>query len=194
MLAHILRSLHGVWRLAMLDERGMDSIENTHEGFWRSFLAAVVLLPVFFLLIAMERPPPGLEPPPTFRLIAVESIGYIVKWTAFPLAALPMVSGLKRDGRYFGFIAALNWAQVIEMIPGLILIALTHTVLPESAAGTAQFALLAAFLMYEWYITKISLDISGLAAAGLTFVSFAIWLFLMSSIQMLLYSAQLPPN
>lgn len=192
MLEHIARSIQGVWRLAKLDAGGAQQIDNTLEGFWRSFIAAIILLPAFFLLVSMDEPPPGLTEPSTFRAIAVESIGYVVKWTAFPLAAIPMIAGLGRNDRYFGFIAALNWAQVIEMVPALVLIFLSQTVLPPEVTGTLQFMLLAVFVLYEWYIAKTMLDVPGLAAAGLIFVSFAIWFFLMIMIQMLTYGGQVP--
>lgn len=192
MLEHIARSIHGVWRLALLDTSGAQQIENTLEGFWRSFIAAIILLPAFFFLVSLDEPPPGLAEPSAFRAIAVESIGYVVKWTAFPLAAIPMVAGLDRNDRYFGFIAALNWAQVIEIVPALTMIFLTQTVLPPEMAAPAQIALLAAFVLYEWYIAKTMLDVSGLAAAGLIFVNFAIWFFLMIMIQMLTYGGQVP--
>ena len=45
-IPEIVRSVYGVWRLARFDAIGMEWLDRTDEGFWRSFRVAILLLPV----------------------------------------------------------------------------------------------------------------------------------------------------
>ncbi len=58
-VAFFTRSLTGALRLARFDAGGMAAFDVSFEGFWRSFWAAGLVLPlyIFFLAINFEGTP-----------------------------------------------------------------------------------------------------------------------------------------
>ena len=49
-----LRALYGAYRLARLDAGGMAYFDSSIGGFWRSFFAAVLVVPFYALLLVMR--------------------------------------------------------------------------------------------------------------------------------------------
>src|SRR6185437_6240761 len=78
--------LAGAWRLARLDRNGMRYFEATLDGFWRSFQAAAVAAPIYLILVLLRTDDHPLSSDPV-RATLIEAIGYVIDWTAFPLAA-----------------------------------------------------------------------------------------------------------
>ena len=85
-LAEIGPALYGAWRLAHLDPDGMRYFGSSVTGFWRSFRVAVLAAPLWIIILAVS-----LAPLPAtggwFRLVVAQTIGYVIQWVAFPLAA-----------------------------------------------------------------------------------------------------------
>ena len=55
----------------------------------RSFWAAAICYPGFVVLLLLRLSAADVHAPAVYRILLVESIGYVVGWCAFPLAALP---------------------------------------------------------------------------------------------------------
>lgn len=166
----IARSVYGAWRLARLDPGGMRCFDGTEESFWRSFFAAAIVAPAYALLTGMtySQLPPGSS---VFRITIVECIAYVIGWTAFPLAAVYLTRMVDRGGRYFAYITAYNWSQVISTVLLLAVSFLGQTVVPGPLAPLLGLAAIAVILAYEWYIARTALNCAGLFAAGFVAVS-----------------------
>ncbi|MCZ6467897.1 MAG: hypothetical protein O6829_11555, partial [Alphaproteobacteria bacterium] len=106
-------SLYGAYRLARFDARGMTYFETSLAGFWRSFYAAVIVAPVFAVLLAMRYAAGG-EATDEVRFASVEAIAYVIAWVAFPLVMVSLARLLDREERYLGYIVAYNWASVLQ--------------------------------------------------------------------------------
>src|SRR5262245_44712329 len=106
------RGIAGAWRLARLDPGGFRYFDLSEEGFWKSFQAALVAAPLFIVLILLRTEDHPLSADP-LRAIFIEAIGYVVGWTAYPLAAWYLASALGKGQRYIAYIIAYNWANVI---------------------------------------------------------------------------------
>ena len=109
-------ALTGALRLARGDPGGLAYFDASEEGFWHSFRAAVFCYPLYLILLAFPielGTPPELDP---WRVLAVETIHYVISWVAFPLLMLPLVDWLQRSNRYFGFMVAYNWCQVPQTV------------------------------------------------------------------------------
>lgn len=86
-------SLLGAYRLAHFDPRGMSCFNTSVEGVWRSFLAAVIVAPLFAVLLAVVYP--TMDPAPDVaRFVIVEIEGYVVSWVAYPLVIAWMTQRL----------------------------------------------------------------------------------------------------
>ena len=104
-----------------------------------------------------------------FRILLVESIGYVVSWTAFPLVILAFCHWLERDEQSLGFITAYNWSQVLQTVLGLIGLGAV-VALPTTPGLTVYFVVLVARLVYEWFIARTALEAGGVAAAAVVLI------------------------
>ena len=88
-LTEVSHGLYGAWRLAWRDKQAMKWFDCTREGAIRSFWAAAICYPGFVVLLLLRLSPTDLTAPAVYRILLVESIGYVVGWCAYPLSALP---------------------------------------------------------------------------------------------------------
>ncbi|TVR99964.1 MAG: hypothetical protein EA406_01710 [Rhodospirillales bacterium] len=165
--AEAATSLYGAWRLAHLDTGGMAYFNVSVTGFWRSFLAAVLVAPLFALLLSVVYP--GLEDPPDVaRFASAESIGYVIAWVTYPLVMAWMTKRLGCWDRFIGYIVAYNWAAVLQnalFIPVNIL--WISGMIPPEAGFLVWLAAFAAILIYLWFIARTALGVAPLAASGI---------------------------
>ena len=159
--------LFGAWRLAHLDPRGMQYFDTTIEGFWRSFWAAAIAAPAFALMVALKLSVRTFEVD-LLRFVMVEAIGYVILWTAFPLAAWYLLLALGRANRYPGYIVAYNWATVLQFVVTLPIAALiAANGLPTPITAFLRLAILAALLYYQYFVARTALEVDMPIAAGL---------------------------
>jgi hypothetical protein len=158
-------ALSGLFRLARGDHRGLLLFDRSHAGFWRSFRAAILSYPLYLVLLTMRVSSADWQRAGGLRIVTVESIGYVIAWTAFPLAMLSVTRRIGRADRFFDFMVPYNWYQ----LPQSGLFVLVGAV---AASGTAHagavhaltIAAAAAALGFEWYLARITLDTTRSAA------------------------------
>lgn len=165
-IPEIVRSVYGIWRLARFDAIGMDWLDRTDEGFWRSFRVAILLLPVEIILNAMivsqlpNREPAG-------YIIVVAGLAYVISWTGFPVVSRPLIVALGRSERYAAYITALNWSRIL-----IYAVALPLMLLSVSTTSPIVSILLLAFYLawgaYHFFITRTALDLDIIPSIGLT--------------------------
>jgi hypothetical protein len=171
-------ALTGALRLARGDPSGMACFDVSEAGFWRSFRAGVLCFPLYLVLLnfPIEIGEPAAVD--VASMFAVETIHYIISWVAFPLLMLPLVDRLRRGDRYFGFMVAYNWCQVPQTV-AFTAVALLGAVGLLAADGVVIADLIVGLtaLVYEWYVSRVALAVSGPQAAlviiadvGLAFV------------------------
>lgn len=173
-LAEIGPALYGAWRLAHLDPDGMRYFDRSVTGFWRSFRVAVLAAPLWIIILAVS-----LAPLPAtggwFRLVVAETIGYVIQWVAFPLAAFYLTYLTDRQREYFVFITALNWASLIQLgvqMPADVLA--NVPLMPADLGAILVWGAQLAALVYEWFITRTALRLSGFGAVGFVVVDYLI--------------------
>src|SRR5690606_33630053 len=115
LLAYVAQNLAGAWLLMRGRPEGLNRLDLSLEGFWRSFAAIVLVAPAallaalsqgWFADAAAAGAPPDPNLPLTLLALAVD-------WTAFPLLFAVLARPLGLGARYVPFIAARNWAAVI---------------------------------------------------------------------------------
>ncbi len=161
-----IRSLHGVWRILLRDPAAMSYFNTSLEGYWRSFFAAVLILPFYVYLVQVDAAVSGKAVADPFRRWLIEASAYALQWTLWPLIAFHATKRIGCGDRYVHYIVAYNWAQPILFVPFFLLIGF---VMPNSKAIAAQFYGLVwlAVVAFEWFLTWKVLQISALRAAGL---------------------------
>ena len=168
----IAYGLYGAWRLARLDPAGMNVLDRSLEGFWKSFFAAVLAAPAHVLFFLLQLAELEVSAGP-LRVVAVESLIYVISWLAFPFAMFYLAESLGRAKEYPGFIVAYNWAQLIQLLfvlPAGLVIASGW--LSDPIANLLYLGVLAAVLGYEWFIARTALGLRGGGAAGVVALAF----------------------
>lgn len=160
-------AIFGAWRLAHFDAGGLQFFENTVEAFWRSFFAALLVLPIYVIMFVLRARVPEITSGP-FTVLVVESIAYVIAWTAFPLAMFYLASHLGLSKSYCRYIAAYNWARVLQITLFVTVAAVAHTgILPRGIAELLSVAVMIAIMSYQWFIARAALEVTPPVAVGI---------------------------
>ncbi|WP_181699800.1 hypothetical protein [Chthonobacter albigriseus] len=119
----ISRSTGAAWALFKGDPQGLRQLDLSFSGFWRSFGVIVLILPAFGIALAAERQhilaatPVDAETFPASAFLVASLVTLILDWLDYPilLALLARPLGLQRT--YVPLIVALNWAQLLAVLP-----------------------------------------------------------------------------
>lgn len=170
----MVSGLYGAWRLLWLDAGGLRYFNNSLEGFWRSFYAAVLVAPLMAIFLAVRYG--GMETEiSVLRFAAIETVQYVMLWVAFPLAMVGIARAIDRSRNYLVYIIAYNWATVwqnVVFLPGIVLISMG--VVGGPAGQFLSYALVAAVLAYVWVVTRLALGVGGGMATMLVLVDLAL--------------------
>ncbi len=162
--AEIRRGLLGALAILKGEADAMARFDLTVDGFFKSFTAIVLAAPGYLVLVLLrlEREPVALAPLLFFLL---ETLGYVLGWLAFPVAAGVVLYLLRQGSRFVPLVVAANWAAVLQVA----FLAAAHLValaLPlELAAPLTTVAVLSA-LFYQWLVVKTALEAPGGIAVG----------------------------
>jgi hypothetical protein len=168
--AETLRSIYAVWRLLRADRSAVALLDDSPEGFVKSFFAAVLVLPLWVLHEWMQLSDEQIAPG-ALGLVAIEGLTYAISWMAFPVAMIFVSEAMNRGLHYYRHIVAWNWAVVIQAIFVVPLAVIATEV--EALTGLLLFAQIAIFL-YQWYVTRTTLEIDAFPAIGVVFVGWTL--------------------
>ena len=177
-LSEIIRSLYGALHLARGDTSGMAFFNATEQGFWRSFTAAILIAPLFALLLTIRYHvnEAGVS---LLRFTAIETIAYVVSWVAFPLLLYHLTDILGTGHRFIRYIVAYNWASVLQNLLYLPFALLVEAHLVQGAGSTFfGIILLGLVLLYTWFVTRTALEVTNLLAAGLVMIDLVLIIFI----------------
>jgi len=172
-LAEILRSLHGAWRLLLLDRRAITAFDPSPHAALRSFWVVVVTLPLYLANTAISLDPTG-ELSTTRGLLA-DLVDYALSWVIPLIVFYALVRWYGRGERFWLLVSALNWTQIIQAVGSLIATGLflaagtlvdpnaveSAPAVPTLIAGLVALLamfLFAAMLAYEWYVAWVTLE------------------------------------
>lgn len=155
----------GALRLARGDRGGLSYFDRSADGFWRSFRAAVISYPLYLALLSMRVTVPEWEASGTLLIITVETIAYVIAWTAFPLLMLVLTQRIGRSHRFFDFMVPYNWSQLPQSALFVLVGLETESgVLGAEPAQAIEVAAAVAVLVYEWFIARVALETNAGAA------------------------------
>jgi hypothetical protein len=170
-LREMSSGIFGAWRLARLDPGAMVWFDRSPGGVKRSFWAAAICFPGFILLLAMRVSSEDWAHSGVAHILLVETIGYVVGWAAFPLAALAFCRWLGRAERGYDFVAAYNWAQILITIFFVAVAAIGAVgLVPDEIADVLSIVALILALLYEWFIARVAVGIGAAVASALVLI------------------------
>ncbi len=162
LLNYILYSLSAAWKLVRIDPRAMEYFDLSSDGFWKSFWAIAVIIPIFCLNLLNTA---GSDTPQPF----ISSIVYLV--TGLPVTAVVMyyfTRFMDISDHYVSMIIAYNWLNALTFNIVVIATILIIALLPSSQLVLFIILLLRFYLggYVAWFMFVKSLRISGWLAIG----------------------------
>jgi len=167
------RSLRGTLDLLHSRAEGLKSFDMSERGFWRSFAAIWLTLPAYVVSLAFERLRLGLLEPDRSLLgniwiDLVVALGHVAGFVALPLAMIWITRSLNLTKAYVPFVIVTNWITVMGLLvlslPAMLLL-LDWATPPLASVFSLAFAVI--IVRMQWFATKATLGVSGLAAFGI---------------------------
>jgi len=171
------RSLSSVLKLMLHDRTGLAGINNTAQGFWRSFSAIILIAPLYLLISGINWEPDAMQAnsaADTFSMLK-SLVTLSLQWALWPLIMVYATRWLGLGQHFSRYVIVYNWSNVL-IIAGLAIPTLLFkfTLLPLEAALMLT-GLLQIFSFYlEWYLTRLSLETNGLIAGAIVLGNFVL--------------------
>ena len=164
------QSVRGSIRVLRFDPDALDAFNLTLEGYWRSFYAAAILLPLYVAyLLALPIP----QEAGAGRFWLIEAINYPLIWTLWPLISFYVCRGAGLSEKYATYITVHNWAQIF-LLGGQLLIVLLAIAMDPAGPGAGLVAVTwIAVLVAETLIVRFTLGVpwpQAITIEGLAFV------------------------
>lgn len=162
-----LRSaLTGTLRFACGDRSALRYFDRSLDGFWRSFRAAFLAYPLYLLLLTMRTSFAQWQSTGGWTIIGIETIAYVITWTAFPLIMLRFTRWLGREEHFFDFMVPYNWCQLPQSFLAVVIgIEAGSGLFSVAAIRLVDFVGAIAILVYEWFVARVALQTTrGMAA------------------------------
>lgn len=166
MLREALLGVGGAFRLAQFDARGLLFMNLSRGGAARSFWAAAIVAPAYVALLLLRAAPAAPDESLLLRA-ALETLNYVVGWTALPVALSYLLREPEQAARFPAFLCAWNWSVVVQMaayLPAGIIADLGA--LPAAAGDGLMLGVAMAMMYYQWFIVRLTLGLAPLAAMG----------------------------
>jgi len=181
--AEISRSLDGTMQLLRGSRAGLDRLDVSLEGFWRSFLGILLVAPIYFMVVLAERRltlEHSLALPEDFddaRFAAAKIFGLGLEWLVFPLVVAALARPLSVQRSYVPYMVAYNWSSVLAtalLAPPTLLWALG--LLGGEVALLSTLVLLAVVLRFRFLLAKVALGVDATTAGLLVALEFCLGL------------------
>ena len=176
--AEVERSLRAAWDLFLDRPDAMDGFDLSEEGFWRSFRAIALVVPLFVLgLLAQLRLTDTWAQGLGFWVL--NGILLVLDWFAFPLLLALVAGPLGIGRRYAAFIIARNWASVwaYALMGAISFLVVLGLIGPESGMLLIGIAWLVV-LYYAFIVARRGLEAGILLAVGVVIADTALSLTL----------------
>jgi hypothetical protein len=182
--AYVSRSVDAAFDLVVRDERAWSKFDLTTDGFYRSFAAMLIVLPLNVITDVIDdqfeiaerlRQGGSTMDQPAYGLgdAMFSTMALSIKWLLFPIAMIFLLRYLGLAQRYSALIIAHNWTTVVIWLlylPPFLLhvagfISLTQLI-------DLNLILLGFTLYYRFYVAQTALGTTWLLAAGIAMIDF----------------------
>jgi hypothetical protein len=184
--AYIRHALGAAWRVARFDKDAIAEFDATYGGFYRSFAAMFVCLPLYLLILIAERridllgaARANARVSTSFDYYAIEGISYLAGWLMLPLAMLAISPLIGTNARYVPFVVAYNWGTCVVFavlaVPYVLYLA---GALPANGILFVFYIAQVFGLVYRWRIARDGLQVSAFTASGIVILDVVLGLLL----------------
>ena len=176
----IRENLAGAWLVMNGDSDGLERMDTTIEGFWRSFGAIVLLIPIFALSVLGDRQlATDLDLADKVRPVPVEALILLVEWMLFPALMALFARPAGYTSRYVPFIVARNWSSVVtSAFFAIPLLAYLGGIVSVQMLFLFVYIILGAVGYFSYRIARTALQASPGLAAGIVAAEFGLSLMI----------------
>lgn len=178
-------ALWAAGRLLRFDPNAWRSFDDSPETFWKSFWAALPVLPFYVLMLALHFASLAPDGQPLragwLELLLVEGLAYVISWTAFPVVLFHLASALGKPQRFVPLVAALNWLNVPLALVGTLAVLVAELGLLGFLSGMLRFAAQIYVLICLSHLVMKALDLRWLGGFGIVLIAVLIDYFLLSA-------------
>lgn len=168
-----LYALYGSWRLARMDREAIQYFERTPGGFWRSFWAAALVLPMDAVLRYLQYRDMQVE-----YDLALSALGfavyYAMSWLVWPVIVSFLVELMGISDRFIDYIVALNWTSVPAQALFFAVAVLATAFLPPEIGSVMLLVSVGAILAYRGFVAAATLRCNVFAAGAFALGEFAV--------------------
>ncbi len=173
MLLEITKSINGAWRIARMDQNALNYFNISIEGFWRSFIAILIVAPFYLIFLVLNHDQLSAIEVSTEAAtskefyVLMKLIAHILGWLVFPVVMIPISRLMDLSQRYIPYIIVWNWSNVLVML--VILPAVLIFPPSEHSGQSAKTILMAAqitVLFYGYLVARAGLECKTLTAIG----------------------------
>ncbi|WMS43612.1 hypothetical protein RDV64_04205 [Acuticoccus sp. MNP-M23] len=175
--AEINRSLRGAWLLFLGREEGLQALDRSVDGFWRSFAVIVLVLPLTAIsVVAVTRG----DPDRAFSDIFLSQIPLLLlDWVIFPLVMALVARPLGVSAHYVSYVVARNWAAPITAAILTVPLVLEGAgFLPVEGANLLSIIALLMVLYYHFRVLRLALKTPVSLSIGLVVADFCVTMVL----------------
>lgn len=177
----IATALQATYRIALRDRAAPWMLDDSVTGFVKSFFAAVLLAPLYALVVVI-RSYPDQAPDDTLGVLLVEGAAYFTGWLLWPVIAFEIARFFSVRAAWRRYVVAYNWSHVWIMLLQLPVLALSQSGMIESQAGSfATIITLLLVVAYRFLLARDVLGIDRYAALGVAFLDLVVsvaWSFM----------------
>ncbi len=163
--SEILHGLTGVWRILLRDPDAPKHFNLSLDGFFRSFWALALSVPVvFFSTTSLWRLAREMEPDDNTGFGAFATVqlgGTFFYWEVYLAAMVVVARQLKLGAHYAAYVVTFNWGALFTSI--VFALPLLFYSIGISGSRGAMVATLPAFAILAWYRWRIAREVLGAA-------------------------------
>ncbi|MCE9521525.1 MAG: hypothetical protein K8S25_03740 [Alphaproteobacteria bacterium] len=169
------RSINAAFGLALRDQNAWAGFDLTANGFFRSFAALLIVMPLNVLydmlltsVLIGKKIAAGEQVAGSYEMsdAVFSTITLCAQWMIFPIAMIFVLRFLGLAHRYGALIIAHNWSSVVIILaylPGYALYAIG--LVSADVSLDLAFIVFGLTLYYRFYIAQTALD-AGISTAG----------------------------
>lgn len=143
-----------------------------------SFRAALICLPLFLVMRLMAWAMRGVPEAGLLLGLVTELIGYVLSWTVFALVSKSLAEQAQRGENWPQFIAAWNWANVVQYALLMALALPAALGMPTWLVSVLGLGALGYAIWLEWFVVRTALMVGGGTAAMFVVTDLMLGLFI----------------